>query len=166
MLSSIIKQLCCRRPDTPAAVEALRQYKTSGQRPDQKTLERTLQTVIHGFTDVHLVIDALDECPSGEARMNLLNTIGRIIATKSENMHLLLTSRRETDIEKALLPSLSRSSSEGVSIDINLSNMQRAVETDIVFHIDQEFEAEPFCSWPADAKEEAKYALIENADGM
>ncbi|KUJ13873.1 uncharacterized protein LY89DRAFT_753194 [Mollisia scopiformis] len=166
-LSSIVKQLCCRRPDTPEAVEALRQYKTSGQRPDQKTLEKTLDAVLHGFTHVHIVLDALDECPSDDqARHNLLETIGRVLASEPDNLHLLLTSRREVDIEKALIPALSNASSDCFSIDINVLNEQEALETDITFHIDHEFNTEPFCSWPPDIKEEVKSALINNADGM
>src|SRR5277367_6572381 len=70
MLGSLIKQLCCRRPNTPQPLRDLGLYKEQGQRPDMKTLVNTLAATICGFSDVFLVIDALDECPfeSGERK--------------------------------------------------------------------------------------------------
>ncbi|KAE9376195.1 hypothetical protein N431DRAFT_404374 [Stipitochalara longipes BDJ] len=167
MLSSIIKQLCCRRPDTPGCVELFHQIRTLGQRPDQKTLEKTLLAAVHGFTHVHLVLDALDECPSDiRKRRDLLDSIRRIFEAGSKNLHLLLTSRREDDITAVLNPLISNTSPGNCSVDIDLSTFPDAVEADISFHIDQEFNTEPFNSWPKDVKDEAKSALIKNAGGM
>ncbi|KAF4630221.1 hypothetical protein G7Y89_g7914 [Cudoniella acicularis] len=167
MLSSIVKQLCCRRPDTPTCVEALRQYKEKGQRSDLKTLASTLLAALHGFTHVHLVLDALDECPyESGARETLLCAIHLILEKKPDNLHLFLTSRREVDIEAGLKPLISIPPLNTFTVDINLSTVQDALDLDIGLHIDQKLNAEPFRSWPNDVKEEAKTALIRNADGM
>lgn len=163
MLCSLIKQICCRRPDTPQSVQSLAEYKEKGQRPDRRTLENTLVATIRGFSRVFVVLDALDECPfnSGE-REKLLDSICRFRKQASENLHLLCTSRRETDIAAVLDPVLSSHS----NMDIDLSAHKKAIDHDIGLHIDNTFGVEPFKSWPDDIKYEARAALIEKADGM
>jgi hypothetical protein len=164
MLSSVIKQLCCRRPDTPASVQSLQKYKEKGQRPDRETLEDALASSMHGFLDLYIVLDALDECPSesGE-RDKLLRTLLRLHHKDQPNLHLFLTSRREEDIEFELKPS---SSGPSAIIDIDLSAVQAALEHDIGLYIDQTFDQQPFRRWPGELKEVAKSALVKNSDGM
>lgn len=64
MLSSITKQLCCCLGDLPPAVDSLLQYKEKNERPDIESLEDALLAALHRFTDVYLIIDAIDECPA------------------------------------------------------------------------------------------------------
>lgn len=163
MLCSLIKQICCRRPDTPQSIQSLVEYKEKGQRPDRRTLENTLVATILGFSRVYVVLDALDECPfeNGE-REKLLESISRIHNQGSENLHLLCTSRRETDITPLLDPMLSSHS----NMDIDLSAHKEAIDRDIGLHIDNTFGVEPFRSWPDEIKSEARATLIEKADGM
>jgi hypothetical protein len=163
MLCSLIKQICCRRPDTPQSIQALVEYKEKGQRPDRRTLENTLLATIRGFSTVYVVLDALDECPfeNGE-RDKLLESICRIHNQARENLHLLCTSRRETDIAAVLEPMLSSRS----NMDIDLSAHKEAIDHDIGLHIDNTFGVEHFRSWPAEIKSEARATLIEKADGM
>jgi hypothetical protein len=164
MLSSVIKQLCCRRPDTPVSVQSLEKYQEKGQRPDRETLEDALAGAMHGFSELYLVLDALDECPSesGE-RDKLLRTLLRLRHNSQPNLHLFLTSRRENDIEFEL-----KAPSSGPSpiIDVDLSAIQVALEHDIGLYIDQTFDQQPFRRWPSEIKKAAKSALIKNADGM
>jgi hypothetical protein len=58
MLCSIIKQLCCQRPDTPEPLKALGAFMDKGRRPDSETLERALDAAVRGFSAVYLIIDA------------------------------------------------------------------------------------------------------------
>jgi len=51
------------------------------------------------FEDVFLVIDALDEC---DDRSHVLKLVDVLLAGSDRNFHLLLASRREIDIERAL----------------------------------------------------------------
>jgi hypothetical protein len=167
MLSSIIKQLCCRRSDTLSYIELLRQYQQKEQRPDMKTLKNILLAAAHGFEHVYLVLDALDECSfDSGARRTLLDTICRIVEKKSENLHLFLTSRREVDIDMMLKPLVSSSPADRSKFDINLSLFQQALELDIHLHVNQKFTIEHFRSLPDDVKDEARSTLIKNADGM
>jgi hypothetical protein len=163
MLCSLIKQICCRRPDTPQSIQALVEYKEKGQRPDRRTLENTLVSTIRGFSRIYVVLDALDECPfeNGEWK-KLLESVCRIHNQASENLHLLCTSRRETDITAVLEPMLS----SHLNMDIDLSAHKEAIDHDIGLHIDNTFGVEPFKSWPGEIKSEARATLIEKADGM
>jgi hypothetical protein len=163
MLGSLIKQLCCRRPNTPQSVQDLGQYKEKGQHPDMKTLEDTLVATIHGFSDVYVVIDALDECPyeNGE-RKKLLASICRIYEKTTENLHLLCTSRREVDIETVMTPLLAIST----NTTIDLLIYKHAVDRDIGFYIDKTFESSDFVDWTKAVKEDARAILIQKADGM
>jgi hypothetical protein len=163
MLSSLIKQLCCRRPITPQTIKDLGRYKELGQRPDTKTLEDMLLATVHGFSGVYLIIDALDECPfeSGEQK-KLLQSLCRIYRASSENLHILWTSRRESDIEAAISPLLSAPSQFGM----DLSVYREAVDHDIGLHIDKTLDFPDYTSWPLAIKAEARAKLIEKADGM
>jgi hypothetical protein len=163
MLESLIKQLCCRRPDTPQPVKDLSQYKEKGQRPDTKTLEATLLATLGGFSHVYLVIDALDECPfeSGQ-RERLLDCLHRIHSFNSENLHLLCTSRRESDIEIVLGPILTMPFKTAVDLSI----YRDAVNHDIGLFIDETLASSKYNSWPDSIKTEARATLIKNADGM
>jgi hypothetical protein len=69
----------------------------------------------------------------------------------------VVTSRRETDIEAVVKPL-------PTNFDVNLSNFQNALTSDISLYIRQSFE-EPFCSWPDNVREKAASALIKKADG-
>lgn len=163
MLGSLIKQLCCRRPDTPQPLKDLGRYKEQGQRPDTKTLVNTLAATIRGFSDVFLVIDAMDECPfqSGE-RKKLLDCLRGIHMAKSDNLHLLCTSRREPDIETVLNPLLS----SPAKIALDLSIYKDAVNRDIGLYIDKTLATSDYDSWLESVKAEARATLIQNADGM
>ncbi|KAK4031769.1 hypothetical protein C8A01DRAFT_41783 [Parachaetomium inaequale] len=99
MLASLAKQLCARRPVLPQLMESLYEYKERGERPDAKTLEAALMAAMGGFSTVHIVIDAMDECPvlKGERR-RLLDTICRTATAAPATLHMLCTSRKEADI--------------------------------------------------------------------
>jgi hypothetical protein len=62
-------------------------------------LSEVLQQTIREFPHVYIVLDALDEC-SGRAELtDILETLS---AWQPQNLHILLTSRRERDIESSL----------------------------------------------------------------
>ncbi|KAL7931996.1 ankyrin repeat-containing domain protein [Trichoderma chlorosporum] len=174
MLTSLIKQLCSQRPDTPQLLRNLHEFKNKGQRPDIQTLETILIAVAKGFTAVYIVIDALDECPTlqGERR-KLLNSLRNIITNAPANLHVLCTSRKEADIDAAMSLLLVRSGNAaatkseaetGASID--LSAHRDKVDRDIGLYIDLTLASEEYNSWPKDIKGEAKRALIEKGDGI
>jgi ankyrin repeat domain-containing protein 50 len=163
MLESLIKQLCCHRPNTPQLVKDLSQYKEKGQRPNMGILEDALIATIHGFSEVYIIIDALDECPnSGGERKKLLECLKRIHKAGLKNLHLLCTSRRETDIEAALKPVFA----SPFTNSFDLSIYRDAIDRDIGLHIDNALASSDYESWPEGVKREARESLVAKADGM
>lgn len=165
MLSSCITQLCSRRPDTPSSVEALKEYKAKAQRPETKELESMLAATVEGFSQVYLVIDALDECPLSKGeRGKLLQVLLQLQQRSLSTIHVLCTSRRERDIEAALgalIPSPTKSI-------INLHNCEDGVSRDIESFVNLRLtsSSSPCRSWPPALKEKVRLALNDKADDM
>ncbi|KAG7294228.1 hypothetical protein NEMBOFW57_004298 [Staphylotrichum longicolle] len=163
MLASIVKQLCARRPLLPQLVERFYEYQERGERPDTKTLEAALLAVLDGFSMVHIVIDALDECPRlNNERQRLLDTLGRICKTAPANLHLFCTSRKEADIDATL--GLLLSPPHRTAID--LTRVESEHVQDIGLYIDSILASSDFGSWQNDLKNDARAVLIDRADGM
>jgi hypothetical protein len=161
MLQSLIKQLCECRPDTPEAVQNLHANHGKGDIP---TLENTLKATIQGFTNVYLIIDALDECPYSQSqRKKLLGSIRRVHRLELQNLHLMCTNHREDDIERVIKPLLM---SKLGKADINLEVRRSTINSDIGFFIDTAFASESFEIWGSHLKNEAKDKLLKKADGM
>ena len=51
--------------------------------------------------DIYIILDALDEC---EDRHELLTNLEQIVSWEDVSLHMLVTSRREIDIDEALTP--------------------------------------------------------------
>lgn len=164
MLSSLVKQLCSRRPDTPQPIRSLNEYKEKGQRPDTETLESMLAAVARGFSAVHIVIDALDECPPLEGeRRRLLRSLRQIMAVAPANLHIFCTSRKEADIDAAM-NTLMCPPPRGAVIDLNAC--RGILDRDIGLFIDLALASDECRSWPNSIRAEAKNSLMEKADGM
>jgi ATP/maltotriose-dependent transcriptional regulator MalT len=164
MFASLVKQLCCQRPDTPQAIKSLGEYKEKGQCPDTETLRAMLTTVAKGFSTVYIVVDALDECPPLEGeRKRLLSSLRQFMTTAPDNIHVFCTSRKEADIDLAmgsLLPPPLRVAA------IDLTVRRNDLDHDIGLFIDSTIASGDYLSWPERIKAEAKESLIERADGM
>ncbi|KAH7350622.1 hypothetical protein BKA65DRAFT_242529 [Rhexocercosporidium sp. MPI-PUGE-AT-0058] len=163
MLESIIKQICCCRPDTPLSVKALEDLKARGHRPDIETLQKVLLETLKGFSRVYVIVDALDECSDMEdGRDRLLRCLNAIQQKEPANLHMFLTSRREKDIETSYRAIESASE----KWDINLEAYKPAIDHDIGLLIDSTLSSLSYNSWPNELKEVAKKELIEKSDGM
>lgn len=163
MVKSLIVQVCGCRPDTPQPILDLSRFQTVNHEPGLELLEATLQATTEDFKRIYLVIDGLDECPTtGDERSELLKFIKRIHGWSRPTLHILLTSRREQDIEEALGPLFGTSA--GVKVD--LERHQREVDRDIGTFIVQKLESPEFNSWPQTTKDNVEKTLTEKAEGM
>lgn len=164
MLKSLIVQLCGKRPDIPTPLQRLRKFYDKKQQPGTEHLVETLRASVRGFSDIYLVLDALDECPLANGnREELLEVIGEIRGWGERNLHLFLTSRKEHDITASLDTLLSAQP----SWEINLESRQKAVSQDMATFIDQQLNSNSIMKkWPAETKKNVKDSLVSKADGM
>lgn len=157
MLKSLIKQLCCQRPNMPNSVKKLREYQSQDAQPPTGVLEQSLLDVMCGFSATYLIIDALDECPEfkGE-RAELMKSLNRILtaatAATTSNLHLFCTSRKESDIDIEFRSHLLRP--EAAEIDLTIH--KKEMEQDISQYIDTALLSTSFNSWPPVIRTEVK----------
>jgi hypothetical protein len=163
MLASLIRQISAHRPYIPQSVQSLGEYKNTGGRPDTDTLVKALIASMQGFSAVYIIIDALDECPKlNDERKKLLTSLRYILKVAPDSLHLLCTSRKEVDIDKAIRPLLL----EPWGVEVNLSIGCEALDDDIGQYIDSILADTEYDTWPKNIKEESRNALMEKADGM
>ncbi|KAI9730416.1 MAG: hypothetical protein M1834_005926 [Cirrosporium novae-zelandiae] len=94
------QQLCYKYGDVPDSLTRLYSQCNSGtMKPSNSDLTAELLNIASLLRCTYVVIDSLDEC--GE-REKMLKIIADIREKNIESLHILATSRRETDIEESL----------------------------------------------------------------
>ena len=131
MLRSIVQQLLVQCIAIPPSVDSLfAKCEQSGRLPLRSELLELLRHILQIFPHVYIVVDALDEC---NRRVELLRSLQQIAEWNLENIHVLLTSRKERDIEVSLSSYVSSENSivfesEKVDEDIEMYTRKRLVE--------------------------------------
>ncbi|KAF7976146.1 hypothetical protein HWV62_7453 [Athelia sp. TMB] len=150
MLRSVICQLSHQSAGIPLPLMEI--YGGGHQQPSVASLQLTFEKIVDGFEHVYLVLDALDECTDRE---KLLAWIDEIFRWKCGNVHVLLSSRLEADIEERFgcLDILSRVSLSGSSADTDITNYLDAMLSKMV-------------RWDAQTRVRVRSVLLEGADGM
>jgi ankyrin repeat domain-containing protein 50 len=97
LMKSLLLQLFCQSSSN-ALSDLYTNYSSGG--PPEYALSLTLKIIISSYTDVYIIIDALDESPKGEHRDAVCKAINEM--RKWSSIHLLATSRDEPDIREAL----------------------------------------------------------------
>ncbi|KAL6831718.1 ankyrin repeat-containing domain protein [Trichoderma camerunense] len=163
MLASIMKQVCCHRPNIPDLVNDLGEYKKKGMRPSTEELKNSFISTLRGFTNVYIIIDALDECPNiNTQREEVIEILHYILDSNLDNLHLFCTSRKESDIDVSLRRQFSKPGRE----ELDISSHLKAIERDIGEYIDSTLTNTKYNSWPIHIKDEVRKVLIEKSDGM
>lgn len=92
----------------PAAVQELyTKYNQTGHQPSTKDFESALLSVVELGKDIYIILDALDEVPENTGkskRVEVLKLIEKLVALKRPYLHILVTSRDESDIRSRLAP--------------------------------------------------------------
>jgi hypothetical protein len=99
MLRSLVDQLSQQAVDVPASLEALCSSYAEKRHPSLGTFLQVAHQMIQQLPQVYIMLDALDECTQRAELMEILETIA---GWKLKNVHLIMTSRRERDIESTL----------------------------------------------------------------
>jgi hypothetical protein len=162
-LSSTILQLLSQRADIPKHI--LDAYKKSARGTLQPSINDPLEMfheALNAFEDIYLVIDALGECPKAEqSREHLLEILDKVIGWKEEPLHLLITSRRETDIQDPLSNYASELQNY-FSIIVEEDNL----DLDIQAFLRSSLNSRSFRRWNEELKTDAISTLSGRAQGM
>lgn len=138
----------------PVTLEQLYNHHRNGSTPPTLDgLVKSLKGMITSISKVYIVIDALDECSECNT---LLDLIDEITKSKLNNLHMLLTSRKEEELNRHL---------RLISAEINLESS--LVDDDITFHIHAVLHSDrAFSKWPEAQKLEIETSLTKSAHGM
>lgn len=156
VLRSLIRQIWdrCHGSIPVALVNLYEQFDKGGRQPPIQSLQAVLLAILHGFDQVFIIIDALDECQS---RVELLLWLRDIANWKGGKLHLAVTGRPERDVID-VIKSLDR---REVRVDADTENV------DIQMYLDHQLQNETKLSrWPEDVRALIKAALTKGADGM
>jgi hypothetical protein len=156
-ISSLCHQLCSSLHQTPDSIARLFQKCNNGtQNPSISDLTTALSTLPAYFESTYIIIDALDECPRGEARNELLEQLNILSGTHGVN--LLVTTRLEQDIKNAILPL------KGL-VTIPLQSSE--VDADIELYVDKQLVQDPkLRKWPDSVKKTIQESLVAKSQGM
>ena len=151
----MIKQLWIRSIDIPKSLKDLYISNNDGKRqPSSAELLKTLEEIALGFSEIYIILDALDECTEKE---KLLELIKRIAKWERGKPHILVTSRKEKDIEDKLKPLCTE------SLDLETA----PIDADIQLHVWKELDRDQkLQELSAPLKEEIKEKLANKAHGM
>jgi hypothetical protein len=98
----MIAQLSMQSTNTPEALNMIYCHCQEGQQqPTIADLVLTFQHMLRYFYQMFIILNALDECTE---RKELLQLIKNFVGWKLEKLHILITNRKEQDIEKWLEP--------------------------------------------------------------
>jgi len=155
-IRSLLFQAALQANDLLGDLERLYHKCSSGQ---QQPAEETIHSLFRATTDrpgaKYIILDALDECTDREDL--LLSFIRDVTASKPRDLHIMLTSRRERDIEVELSP----------VADHNINIQSAIVDEDIrVYMRDRMATDAKLKKWPDSVRDEIMTALMKKAGGM
>ena len=157
MIRSLISQLSkyCAK----SLIQDLYASCLNGSRqPTEELLLNTLHQMIVTLRDTYIILDALDECDN---RNDLLTSLEQIISWKDVNLHTIVTSRKEYDIEE-ILASLT-------DTEKRISIQSKLVDADIRTYVHDRLQIDRKLSkWQKMPKiqSEIEDTLIRKAGGM
>jgi Cdc6-like AAA superfamily ATPase len=160
---TLIGQIYNQMPSLQGFLDALYASCESGKRqPSDDALRRILQTMIQQAGEVWIVLDALDECQRREEfpDVGLLSWIKDLHKCHS-NIHLLVTSRPEQDIKRAIERWAGSENIIQVQSDLVESDIQDYIHA----RVRGDGELKRWQSRP-NVQSEIEATLIKKADGM
>ena len=130
-------------------------YRSCGevQQPSDEELQNVLRDILDRFSQAYIVIDALDECTDREKTLNWANKLISDTNRKTANLHIVVTSRPETDINEVF------GALDPHSIDVGEANTR-----DIVEYLKLQMESK-FTKYDENTRAKIKLELEEHAEG-
>ncbi|KAH9876213.1 hypothetical protein J1614_004092, partial [Plenodomus biglobosus] len=159
MLRSLLCQLLQRSITIPKGVDALFSSSGNGLRlPSVSALIDVTRQTMQEFTQVYVVLDALDESTQRSELMGVLETIA---GWQLDNLHLLMTSRKVRDIQVSLETYVKQEHAVCLQRDVVDQDIQRYVQQRLRDDKD-------LAKWNKDGavRQEIETALMRGARGM
>ncbi|KAF7979993.1 hypothetical protein HWV62_40082 [Athelia sp. TMB] len=150
LIRSLIMQLSEQWGVIPAPLATI--YGHGNRQASVDELQLTLQLIIDSFERTYIVIDALDECAD---RANVISWIKRLTRRKVGKVHVLFSSRPETDIEEEF-------DYLGTLIRVPLAG--HAAENDIKTYLNAMLSK--MTKWDAQTRSRVREVLLRGAGGM
>lgn len=124
------------------------------QQPDEDVIRSLLKDAIACTEHKYIILDALDECADRE---DFMIFIGELVHLQKENLHIMITSRREKDIEDQL----------GSLADYKINIQSALVDEDIRVYVHDRVATDmKLRKWSEDVQVTIVTTLTEKADGM
>ncbi|KFY28116.1 hypothetical protein V493_03088 [Pseudogymnoascus sp. VKM F-4281 (FW-2241)] len=159
MVRSLISQLSEKCIKMPLALKELYVSLDEGNRqPSLDALMDVLQHMLQEFPQSYLILDALDECADRDELMEILE---QIAGWQVEETRILLTSRKERDIESSLDKIVNR--------EYIICLQEKVVDEDIRIYVHQRLsDDKKLQKWQDDAeiRQKIETALVEGSRGM
>ena len=159
MLRSVLVQLSRSKGDLSQPLTSLYSSCQNGmQQPTMDSLLSALRQTVEASGETFVILDALDEC---ENRDELLDSFSNIGTWKINNLHLLVISRKEPDIDECL--------SGFVADDRKMSIQSELVSSDICAFVQDSLQTNrKLRRWQKDLdiQREIEATLTDKADGM
>ena len=154
LLKSLIFQLVSRQDSEATGAEALYDKCKETQESSEDELLEVLIEELKDIETTYLFIDALDECPEAE-RALFFNSF--FTSSLPAVLSVLITSRKEPDIESAL--------KDKVSHNITIQNAD--IDADVRIHVNNAISKDPaFSKWKPTIRQEMLDAIVSGSNGM
>jgi NACHT domain-containing protein len=165
MVRSLISQLYYKHPETRQELDSLfSSCKDGYEQPSNKSLCDVLFRMIEQVKEAWLVLDALDECSTRKGSSStegLLLWIEEVLKSERRNVHLLVTSRPEQDIQS----NITKFSHTDDIVHIQSSLISDDIRVYVHTRIREDNDFERWRSRP-EVLDEIEKRLMEKADGM
>ena len=154
-LRSLLVQLISRAPKSLVSLKQLIAAHDDGRStPSRGSLLEAFRQAVVNVGVVYLVLDALDECTD---RSILLQSLEECCRWGLPSLHIVTTSRKETDIEDCLM----KLATYKVCLE------ESVVDSDIRSFVQEQIQKDPeLLIWPSDIRALIESTLLEGANGM
>ncbi|EIM86386.1 uncharacterized protein STEHIDRAFT_110908 [Stereum hirsutum FP-91666 SS1] len=158
LLCSLIVQMLSQCSTMPASIANLfSEHANSGMTAPIDHLEHVFSGLLDLFEHSYVVIDALDEPSRDMRKTELLPFLDLLIRKKCPSLHLMVTSRPESDIQ------LSMESLDPSLVDLSTGLVEDDIKMCIRRFLDQDMD---FKLWDAEFLDSIELSLTERANGM
>lgn len=154
-IRSLLFQFTLQQQNRLQILEHLYQECENGQQqPAEDVIRSLLKDAVVCTGDKYIILDALDECTNRE---DFMTFIGELVHSQREDLRVMITSRREKDIEEQL--------GSIANYDINIQSA--IVDEDIRVYVRDRLATDSkLRKWPEKVQEEIVAVIMEKADGM